>query len=65
MSGMIFFIDEELIKRDLRKAEKALRAARQLRAKGVSVPEFVFSKVENVIEELETRLFELVEKNDE
>jgi hypothetical protein len=62
---MIFFIDEELAKRDLRKAYDALSAARHLKGRGINIPDHVLGNIEGVIETLENRLIELVEKNDD
>jgi hypothetical protein len=56
---MIFFFDEEVMRRDLRKAYEALTAARTLQIKGVQVPSDIFDKIEGVIEKLEKRLVNL------
>ncbi len=56
---MIFFFDEEVARRDLRKAYEALSAARTLQVKGIQVPPHIFDKIEGVIEKLEKRLIHL------
>ena len=62
---MIFFFDEEVTRRDLRRAYEALSAARTLQVKGVQLPSHLFDKIEGVIEKLEQRLVNLAYDNQE
>ena len=52
----IVYLEEFRIKRDLSKATNALCAARSLRADGIEVPNDVFGRLQQIINNLEDKL---------
>ena len=52
----IIYLEEVRIKKELAKAESALRAARDLRARGIEVPNDIFGRLQQIINRLEAKL---------
>lgn len=52
----VVYLDEIRIKRDLAKAESAMRAARALIAEGIDVPRDVLGRLQQAINRLEEKL---------
>jgi len=52
----IVYLEEFRIKRDLSKATNALCTARSLRADGIEVPNDVFGRLQQIINNLEDKL---------
>ena len=63
MSNVIY-IQEYRIKKDLLEVEDALKVARKMISRGVSVPDDTLSRLENMRLFLEQQLIDFVEKED-
>jgi len=58
--GNIIYFDEIKIKKELKRAEGAMEAARSLRATGIEVPNDIFGRLQQIINNLEKQLDDLV-----
>ena len=54
--GEVVYLEEIRIKRDLAKATRALCTARSLRAEGIEVPNDIFGRLQQIINNLEDKL---------
>jgi len=58
--GNIIYFDEIKIKKELKRAHNAMKAARGLRATGIEVPNDIFGRLQQIINNLEKQLDDLV-----
>ena len=60
----IYHLQEYRIRKEIKEAEEALGAAKQMVCEGVSVPARTFDRLEGTLKLLELELINFVEKDD-